>query len=302
MEQKTEMRNQVVGVLFALGGAVLFSAKAIFAKHLYEISEIDYSNTLVLRMGFALPFYVIILWREYSTKKVQISRTDGLYILALGFLGYYLAAVLDFWGLEYIPASLERLILFIYPTMVVVMNYFVYKKPISKTQFIAIGVTYAGIVLAFVNKFEVEGTQEDMTKGVILVVLCAIAYSFYIVGGGKLIPKIGPKVFTSWALVISAIMVFIHNITLSEIHVFDYSLEVYVTALCMAIFSTVIPSFMISAAIKHVGPNTTSILSSIGPVATIIMGILILGENVDRYQVMGTAIVIIGITIVSYKK
>lgn len=302
MEQKTEMRNQMIGVLFALGGAVLFSAKAIFAKHLYEISDIDYSNTLVLRMGFALPFYVVILWRTYRHTKVEISRKDGLHILALGFLGYYLAAVLDFWGLEYIPASLERLILFIYPTIVVVMNYFVYKRPITKVQLIAIAVTYAGIVFAFLNKFEVKGAQEDMTKGVVLIVLCAIAYSFYIVGGGKLIPKIGPKVFTSWALVISAIMVFAHNLLLAEIHVFDYSAEVYMTALGMALFSTVIPSFMISAAIKRVGPNTTSILSSIGPVATIIMGGLILGENVDSYQIIGTAVVIVGITIVSYKK
>lgn len=295
------MNSKVIAVFLALAGAILFSAKAIFARYAYQISDIDHTNLLFLRMAFAAPFYVFVFIRTSRNATHTLSNKEWGYLLLLGLLGYYLAAVFDFWGLEYLEASLERIILFIYPSFVVLLNLLIYRISISKTQILAIMITYAGILAIFYHKVQLPGADSTV-KGAMLIVLCALSYAFFVVGSGNLIPKIGSKRFTAIALLISAVMIFIHSGVSGKMNFWEYDGMVYFIAFLMAVFSTVIPSFLISEAVGRIGANVTSILASIGPVSTIIMGTLFLDETVDRYQIIGTIIVIFGIFIITQEK
>lgn len=288
------------GIGIGVIGVVLFSSKAVMVKLAYNYN-VDAISILLLRMLFSFPFYVVIayLFRNQNNA-ISVENKDYLWIIVFGFVGYYLASYFDFVGLTYIKASLERIILFLYPTIVILLNRLFLKQPISKIQAGAIGLTYLGIVLAFSDEVIVSGN--DAYLGGFFILLSAITYASFLVGSGWLIPKFGVVKFTAYAMIVSCICVFIHYNIISETDLFSFSWEVYLLGVLIAVFATVIPSFLVSASIKMISSSNFAIVAGIGPISTIILAAIFLNETLTMLQLFGALIVIIGILLVSIKK
>tara|TARA_B100000900_G_scaffold251326_1_gene214123 strand:- start:1886 stop:2788 length:903 start_codon:yes stop_codon:yes gene_type:complete len=295
------MVTRQIAIGFGLTGIILFSTKSIFAKLAYQY-EVDAINVLLLRMVFSLPFYLILAFFK-NEKKVTATKNDYLRLLLLGFLGYYLASYFDFKGLEYIKASLERLILFIYPTFVIILSFVFLKIKISRYQFYAILVAYFGICIVFLPEIEIS-TPSTTLKGSLLVLLSAVTYASYIFGSGCLIPKFGTRRFTCYVMIVSSIMIITQFIIECEmsVNLLNFPKEVYMYGILIAIFSTVIPSFLISHAIKELGPNQFSLFGSIGPISTLMLANVFLEERLSTLQVLGSVVVIMGIFATEYFK
>ena len=295
------MVTRQIAIGFGLTGIILFSTKAIFAKLAYQY-EVDAIYVLLLRMVFSLPFYLILAFFE-NEKKVTATKNEYLRLLLLGFLGFYLASYFDFKGLEYIKASLERLILFIYPTFVIILSFIFLKIKISRYQFYAILVAYFGICIVFLPEIEIS-TPSTTLKGSLLVLLSAVTYASYIFGSGCLIPKFGTRRFTCYVMIVSSIMIITQFIIECEmsVNLLNFPKEVYMYGILIAIFSTVIPSFLISHAIKELGPNQFSLFGSIGPISTLMLAHVFLEERLSTLQVLGSVVVIMGIFATEYFK
>lgn len=288
------------GITIGILGIVLFSSKAVMVKLAYNY-QVDAISILLLRMLFSFPFYVVIAYvYRNQNKEVKIKNKDYAWVVFFGFVGYYLASYFDFIGLTYIKASLERIILFLYPTIVLILNKLFLKQPITKTQASAIGLTYLGIVIAFLDEISISGT--DTYLGGFFILLSAITYASYLVGSGWLIPKFGVMKFTAYAMLVSCVCVFIHYSIISETNLFSFSWEVYLLGFLIAVFATVIPSFLVSASIKMISSSNFAIVAGIGPISTIILAAIFLNETLTILQLFGALIVIIGILLVSQKR
>ena len=289
---QSQQKNMQIGFLLATGAALGFSVKAIFVKLVYEY-DVDAITMLMFRMMFALPFFIVIVWLEERKSKHRISRKDFIPITLLGLVGYYFSSLMDFMGLMYISAGLERLILFLFPTMVVFTSAVFLGKRIQKEAYIALGLSYAGIVLAMVNDVQISG--EHVVLGSVLVFIATITYSVFLVGSGELIPKVGARRFASYAMIVSCIAVFVHFAVTRDLSDFDQPVEVYAYGFAMAVFSTVLPAFMLAAAIHRIGASSTSIIGGLGPVATIGLAAIFLAEPLTLMQMAGAALVMAGV-------
>jgi drug/metabolite transporter (DMT)-like permease len=297
---KGRSRAAGVAAILAISGIVMFSAKAIMVKLAYRY-DADVLTLLLLRMVFALPFYLIIAARiRKDVNRVRLSTKDRWLLVALGFIGYYAASYLDFLGLKFITASLERLILFIYPTLVIAISWIALGKKPEPMQLVAILVTYAGILLVFAN--DLSSCGEGLWKGASLIFMSALTYAIYLVGSGSMIPRIGATRFTAYAMIISCCLVIAHYSISHSTEVLQQPWQVYMLGFLMAIVSTVIPSFLISEAIERMGASNFAIYGSLGPISTIILAIIFLGERIDVYQALGTVVVILGVSTINSKK
>ncbi len=288
-----------IGILFAISGVILFSAKAVMVKMAYRYG-VDYLSLLLFRMVFALPFYVAIASWKKPLHLSEIKKKDYLWLFLLGFVGYYLASLFDFMGLSHIKAGLERIILFIYPTIVVLISWLLFKEKLSKKQGFAILITYLGVVMTFWDEIGVQGGT--VFWGGFLVFLSAVAYASYLVGSGRLIPKFGVLRFTSYAMIVSTFCILVHYAFQGSFDLFSYPKEVYYLGLAMAIFSTLIPSFLVSAAIERLGASSFSIFGSLGPISTILLAYFFLDERITILQTFGMLVVILGVSVVTRKK
>lgn len=277
-------------------GVLLFSSKAVLVKLAYQY-EVDAVSLLLLRMTFALPFYLVAAFLEKPIIKRSLVRQDYLYLVGFGFIGYYLASYFDFLGLTYIKAGLERLILFVYPTLVFILSYVFLRKKITNYQAWAILVTYFGVAIVFVSELN-QGQSEHVIFGTVLIFLSALTYAGYLVGSGWLIPKFGATRFTSYAMIISCGCVLAHySFTADFTNIFELPNEVYGIGLLMAIFATVIPSYLISFSIKTLGAGSFSIMGSLGPISTVLLAFFFLGEQLTLLQIIGAIVVIAGVLI-----
>ncbi len=295
------MKN-LVGAILIFIGAVCFSAKAIMVKLSY-LHEVDAITVLTLRMLFALPFYIIILFlnrKKLSEVKSSLTRRDWINVVIMGVIGYYLASIFDFIGLEYVTAGLERLILFIYPTLVVILSAIFLKKKIGKTEYIALGLTYLGVFVVFFDDAIVA--QNNVWLGTACIFGSALTYAIYLIGTGQLTPKLGSVNFTALSMIISSLVVFIHYLFVGKIEHLFANKEVLILTFNMAVFSTVIPSFMIAEGIRRIGSGRASIVASIGPVSTIVLAYFFLNEGFGPIQLAGTLLVLAGVIAVSLKK
>lgn len=283
-------------------GAICFSTKAIMVKLAYRY-EIDSLSLLALRMLFALPIYFLIGYfanRNKDKNSYQLTKKDWGYSLLFGVVGYYLASLFDFIGLQYISAGMERLVLFIYPTLVVLISFIFLGKQLNRTIFIALGLTYLGILIAFVEQLSLPNNPQFLL-GAFLVFLAALTYAFYIVGSGSILPRIGTLRYTSIAMSAAGISVLIHHALTQQLALFHFHKMVYYYAFLMAVFATVVPSFLISEGIRVIGANQAAIIGSIGPISTIILAYIFLGEGFGWFQILGTMLVIAGVLLISLK-
>jgi drug/metabolite transporter (DMT)-like permease len=290
------------GILITVLGALLFSSKAVMVKYAFANSRIDALSLLAFRMLFSLPFYLIALWFiNRDEQSISLTKKQWGYILFLGLFGYYLSSLFDFLGLQYISAGLERLILFLYPSFVVFINFFLFKEKISKRQVLALALTYLGILLAYVGELTLDTHKPGFFLGSGLIFICAVTFAIYIAGSGKLIPTLGATRFTAYAMLASTGGVFIHFVARGNYNVLYQSSNFIWYALLLAIVATVIPSFLISAGMKKIGANNVAIISSIGPVSTILQAHFILGEPIFAAQIVGTVLVLLGVLLIGWK-
>jgi drug/metabolite transporter (DMT)-like permease len=293
----------VGGVIICFLGAVCFSTKAIFVKLAYRDTDIDPVTLLALRMLFALPFFILSATvSSNKTTNVRFTRLQWIEIAAIGCLGYYVSSLLDFLGLQYVTAGIERLILFIYPTLVLLITSTLFKTRITSRQWLALFVTYAGLTAACLPEIQGTGAGENFWKGSLLILVCAFTYALYIVGSGQLIPVVGASKFNSYAMSFASAAVLIHFFLTSNRSLFDQTATVYLYSFAMAIISTVIPSYMISEGIKRVGSGNAAIIGSVGPVSTILQAAIFLYEPVKTLQLLGTGLILIGVFMVGQKK
>lgn len=295
-------RLTLAGFLITLTGAILFSTKAIIVKLAFAHTAIDAVALLTLRMVFSLPFYLVAaLVISNREGNVRMTGRQLLYTLGLGLLGYYLSSLFDFLGLQYISAGLERLILFLYPTFAVLLTTFVFRQHLGRNQKWALVLTYIGIGIAYFGELQIDKSA-NFFLGSFLVFLCAVTYSGYIAFSGRLIPQVGALKFTAYAMLAATLGVFAHFLVTSG----DLSLLASPTnwgyGLLLAIIATVIPSFLLSLGLKKIGANNVAIISSIGPVSTILQAHYILGEPIFPAQLAGTALVIAGVLLLAPKR
>lgn len=297
--QHSGKKPDLVAAALILLGAILFSSKAIMVKLAMQ-HGVEPVALLLLRLVFAAPFYVVVLgWKNATAKEPLGIRANWLSLVLLGFIGYYLASYFDFVGLSYISASLERVILYSFPTLVLLIGAIFLKKPIRIQQIIAVALCYGGIVIAVGFGGENQATANQWL-GAGLIILSALSYATYVVGSGQLIPKLGVWVFTSCAMLVSTVCIVAHHaVTQPLVELIRLPWQVYAYGAAMAFFATVVPSFLISEGIRRIGASNASIIGGIGPISTIILAVIFLGESFTVAQAVGTTIVIVGVLYIS---
>jgi drug/metabolite transporter (DMT)-like permease len=302
MENADHKPTDYAGFAIALSGALLFSTKAIIVKKAFADTSIDALTLLTLRMVFSLPFYLAAAFLVSKKEgKIKMTRRQWLITLTLGLLGYYISSLFDFLGLQYISAGLERLILFLYPTFSVLINAFIFKQKLYRNQQLALLFTYAGIALAYFGELQLEHSNPQFFWGSFLVFLCAVTYSIYISGSGYIIPQVGATQFTAYAMLSATGGIFIHFLFEGTFAALEQGFSLWIYGLLLAVVATVVPSFLLSNAFRRIGTNNVAIVSSIGPVSTILQAHYILGEPIFAAQLAGTGLVLAGIIVLSWK-
>ena len=290
------------GILIVLLGSILFSTKAVIVKFTFAKTHVDAVSLLAVRMLFSLPFYLGAAWFVSAKKdNVKLSGKQWLSIILLGLFGYYLSSLFDFMGLQFISAGFERLILFLYPTFAVLINALVFKEKISPLQKIALLLTYSGIVVAYIGELTIDTDNPNFFLGSLLIFLCAITFAAYIAGSGKMIPSVGVTKFTTYAMLVSTFGIFLHFISVGKYEIMNRSSQFIWYGLLLAVIATVIPSFLISAGLKKIGSNNVAIISSIGPVSTILQAHFILDEPVFVAQIIGTLLIVSGVVLLGWQ-
>jgi len=293
----------IKGITIGVIGAICFSTKAIFVKLAYRESPVDSITLLALRMLMSLPFFAIsALYASSKDNNQKFSGLQWFYVALVGCLGYYVSSYLDFQGLQFISAGIERLVLFIYPTIVLLISAFFLKKRITQIQWLAVVITYCGLMIAFWGEASFQQVNDEFIVGSALIFGCAITYAIYIVGSGQLIPSIGAAKFNSYAMTFAAIGVLIHYFVFSTGSLLNQPTLIYVYSGLMAIVSTVIPSYLVAESIRRIGSGNTAIVASIGPVSTILQAYFFLQEPIHALQIVGTILIIGGVLLISQRK
>jgi drug/metabolite transporter (DMT)-like permease len=278
-----------------------FSLKAILIKLAYAWAPIDAVSLLALRMLYSAPFFALMAWWAARGEAVAMTKRDWRAILWLGFIGYYLASLVDFMGLQYVSASLERLMLYLYPTLVVLLSAVLFRQPITGRIVLALGLSYAGIVLVFARDLALAGDSHALWLGGALVFTGAALYAVYLVGAGPVIARVGSLRFIAWAMLVSSIFVLAQFALTRPFSALAAAPRIQLLSLTMAVVSTVLPTFLIAEAIKRIGANRTSLVGSLGPVFTIWLGWWLLDEPVHWIQLGGVALVLAGVALVTLR-
>lgn len=288
----------LAGLAIAISGAVLFSAKAIVAKLIYRF-DVDAVTLIALRMLFALPFFgAIALWK--ASTEAPLIAGDRVRIVVLGLLGYYLSSFLDFLGLQYISAGLERLILFLTPSFVLLISMFILKRRISRLEWMALGTAYMGTVLVFLHDVRLGGSS--VVLGASLVLASALSYAIYLLLSGDLVKRVGALRLVAYAMCVSTAACVLQFFLLRPATMLIQPFEVIWLSVVNAVFCTVLPVYLTMFAVARIGAPSTSQAGMVGPVSTLFLAALILGEPVTGIQLAGTALVLTGIYLLSRKK
>lgn len=292
-------RSALPGLLLATAGAIAFSGKAIIVKLSY-VYGVDAVTVIMYRMLFALPFFIAMgLWaeRQAIARENPLTRRDVIDIVGLGFVGYYLSSYLDFLGLQYITASLERLILYLNPTLVVLLGWAVYKKPIHPIRMLAMAISYSGVMLVFSHELSFAGS--NVALGGSLVLGSAVSYAVYLLYSGQLVQRIGSLRLVGWATSVACVCCIVQFLVLRPLSAADVPVEVLWLGVLNAVACTVAPVLMVMMAIERIGAALTAQTGMIGPMSTIALGVWLLNEPMNIWIGVGTLLVVSGVFIVS---
>jgi drug/metabolite transporter (DMT)-like permease len=292
-------RPALSGLVLAAAGAIAFSGKAIIVKLSY-LHGVDAVTVIMYRMLFALPFFIAMgLWaeRQAIARENPLTRRDVIDIVGLGFIGYYLSSYLDFLGLQYVTASLERLILYLNPTLVVLLGWALYKKPIHPIRILAMAVSYSGVLLVFWHELSLAGAH--VALGSTLVLGSAVSYAVYLIYSGQLVKRVGALRLVGWATSVACVCCLVQFWVLRPLSAAVVPVDVLWLALLNAIACTVAPVLMVMMAIERIGAALTAQTGMIGPMSTITLGVWVLGEPINAWIGVGTLLVLGGVFIVS---
>lgn len=279
------------GLLWAAAGSIAFSGKAIIVKLAY-LHGVDAITLVMLRMLVALPFFIAMAWWA-GRHQAPLTRNDWLGVLGLGFLGYYLSSYLDFLGLQYISASFERLILYLNPTLVLVLGWVLYKRKITYRQGMAMAVSYSGVLLVFGHEVSLVG--DNIGLGAILVFGSAISYAIYLTYSGELVKRLGSLRLAGLATTVACFFCILQFVLLKPVAALNVVPEVIWLSMLNATVCTVLPVLLIMMAIERIGPGLTSQIGMIGPLSTLTMGAFFLNETFNLWILMGTVLVLGGV-------
>jgi len=284
------------GLLLASAGSIAFSGKAIIVKLAYR-HGVDAVTLIMYRMLFALPLFLALAWWA-SRGKPPLTRKDWLGILGLGVTGYYLASFLDFWGLQYISASLERLILYLNPTLVLILGWVLYQRRITPLQGLAMAVSYAGVLLVFGHEADFAGP--DAVLGALLVFGSAVSYAVYLVYSGELVKRLGSMRLVGLATSVACGLCLLQFVLLRPLEAAtSVAPAVIWLSVLNATLCTFAPVIMVMMAIERIGAGLAAQTGMIGPMSTIAMGVLILDEPFNGWIVAGTVLVVAGVFLVT---
>ena len=296
---------RLVALSLAVIGSVLFAAKGILAKLMYR-EGIDATTLLALRMLLSLPFFAVmaaLTWRNQP----RLVRSDVWKIAGLGFIGYYVSSYLSFLGLTYISVGLERLILFLTPTVVALLGMVFYKQRIARTQWLSMALAYAGIVLVFWNDTHVTGAPAGrIALGAAIVFAAALTYGVYLLQSGEVVRRYGSVRLVSLAMLVSTAYTLVHYVVVSPHHqiadLFEQTSSVWGLSAINAVVCTVVPMTLLMAAVSRLGAATAAQAGMAGPVATLFLGYVFLQEAITPLQLAGTALVMGGMVVLARVK
>jgi len=277
--------------MLALVGAIGFSGKAIIVKLAYR-HDVDAVTLIMYRMLFALPLFIAMAWWA-GRGKPALSGKDWLGVFGIGFTGYYLASFLDFVGLTYITASLERLILYLNPTFVMALGWLLYQRRVRPLQMLGMAISYAGVMLVFGMELSAQGA--DAALGALLVLGSALSYAVYLVYSGELVRRLGALRLVGLASTFACVLCIAQFLLLRPLSAAVVVPEVIWLSILNASVCTVMPVLMVMMAIERIGASLASQAGMVGPMATISLGALLLGEPFTVWVAFGTALVIAGI-------
>jgi drug/metabolite transporter (DMT)-like permease len=281
------------GLVFAALGALGFSFKAILVKSAYRYGA-DPETLLCLRMGYALPVLLLMGWSLQRREPMALSRGDWWELLLLGVLGYYLASYLDFLGLHYISAALERIVLFVYPTLVVMLSAVFLDQPLTRRTALLLLASYTGVALAVAPDVRL-GAGNTLVGGM-LVLGSALSFAIYIMRSGQAVLRLGSTRVTAYATAIACVLCVLQFILLRPLAALILPWQVHALSMAMALFSTVLPIWLVTEAIRRLGAPTASMFGSLGPIFTILLAWGLLHEPLDALQLVGAAIVIVAVS------
>ena len=284
--------NRAIGLLFAALGAIAFSGKAIIVKLAYRYG-VDAVTLIMYRMLFALPFFVVMGWWA-GRGKPPLTRRDWAGVLGLGFIGYYLASMLDFAGLQYITASLERLILYLGPTLVLLLGWLLRGRRITRGHLLAVGVSYLGALLVFGLELRVAPTGAT-AWGALLVFCSTFSYALYLFYSGEFVQRLGSLRLVGLATTFACVCCIAQFLLVKPLSAAQVAPEVIWLSILNASLCTAVPVLLVMMAIERIGPNLAAQMGMIGPLSTIAMGIVILGESFTPWLAAGTVLVLAGI-------
>ncbi|MBU6502527.1 MAG: DMT family transporter [Burkholderiales bacterium] len=291
------------GLTLATLGAIAFSGKAIIVKLAYRYG-VDAVTLIMYRMLFALPLFAALAWwstyRRPGGAAAALTQKDWLGVLGLGFCGYYLSSFLDFAGLQYVTASLERLILYLNPTFVLVLGWIFYRKRVAPIQVAAMAVSYAGVFVVFRHEITLEGGRSAL--GAALVLASAVSYAVYLVYSGELVRRIGAARLVGLATMVACLCCIVQFLVLRPLSAALVAPQVIWLSILNATLCTVVPVLLVMMAVERIGAALTAQAGMIGPMSTILMGVLILGEPFNAWIVLGTVLVLGGVFLVSKYK
>lgn len=297
-QKMTAQKRFATGLLLAVIGSIAFSGKAIIVKLAYRYG-VDAVTLIMYRMLFALPIFAVMAWWA-SRGKAALTRNDWLGILGLGFTGYYLASYLDFAGLAYISAALERLILYLNPTLVLILGWLLYKKKMSSKQIGAMALSYAGILLVFGHEINVQAVNNSATVwGALLVFGSAVSYAIYLSYSGEMVKRLGSLRLVGLATTVACLLCIAQFAVLRPLSAMVVAPQVLWLSLLNATLCTALPVLAVMMAIERIGAPLTAQTGMIGPMSTILMGVFILGEPLNLWIIAGTVLVLAGVYMVS---
>lgn len=272
-------------------GAVAFSGKAIIVKLAYRYG-VDAVTLIMYRMLFALPFFLLLAWWA-GRGKPALTWRDARTVLGLGFCGYYLASFLDFAGLRYISASLERLILYLNPTLVLGLGAFLFHKRVTRPQILALAVSYCGVLCVFGREMSLQGT--DVPLGATLVFGSAVSYAVYLSYSGEEVKRLGALRLTGLATSVACLICIVQFLALRPISSMAVAAPVLWLSVLNATLCTFAPVLMVMMAIERIGASLTAQAGTVGPLSTILLAVLLLGERFTVWVAVGTVLVLAGI-------
>lgn len=290
-------RSIKTGSIFAILAALGFSFKAIFVKLSYAAGPVDAITLLALRMIMALPLFIWILWVSRREANTPLTSNHLMRILMLGMFGYYLASLFDFQGLNYLSAGLERLILFTYPTIVLLIQAFLLRERPTRRTLAAMALCYLGLCIAFVHDLSGSDVGGNLITGALWVFGSAVAYAIYYSGTAAILKHVTSLHLAGLAGTFSSLMVLTHFVIVADLsQLSQLPLSVFVNSALMAFFSTILPIYWLALAIQRMGATQTAALGNLGPVLTMAASWVILNEAITAYQVAGMALVLFGVS------